>query len=141
MLALVSANVYSSNYASRIPPDSRPQSWAKPDGDTRGSAEAPRRDGLTLIMACRSTERAEAARKELYQALDAHIAQLRSQRDYDGHADVFRRNLKIEIEYLDLSVLSSVFNFSVQMSKQYVTTWITQATDTEIRIDIRTYRT
>jgi 3-keto steroid reductase len=92
-------------------------------------------------MACRSTERAEAARKELYQALDVHIVQLRSQRDYDGHADVFRRNLKIEIEYLDLSVLSSVFNFSVQMSKQYVATWITEATDTEIRIDIRTYRT
>ncbi|KAJ7122915.1 3-keto sterol reductase [Mycena epipterygia] len=100
------------------PPDSWPQRWARPS-DAHGSAEAPSNDGLTLIMACRSTTRAEAARKELYTALDAHIAVLRARPNYDGHADVFRRNLKIEIEYLDLAVLSTVFNFAVQMSKKY----------------------
>ncbi|KAJ6543894.1 hypothetical protein B0H19DRAFT_956163 [Mycena capillaripes] len=98
------------------PPDSRPQSWA---AHTNGSTEALHADGLTLIMACRSTQKAETARKELYQELDAHIAQLRARSDYDGHADIFRRNLKIEVEYLDLAVLSSVFNFSARLAKQY----------------------
>ncbi|KAJ6510290.1 hypothetical protein C8R47DRAFT_1097447 [Mycena vitilis] len=101
------------------PPDSEPQLWAKTARDTRGSTEATRGDGLTLIMACRSTQRAEVARKELYEDLEAHIVRLRAASDYDGHADVFRRNLKIEIEYLDLAVLNSVFNFAAQISKQY----------------------
>ncbi|KAJ7265887.1 3-keto sterol reductase [Mycena haematopus] len=101
------------------PPDSWPQSWATPAADSQGSEEALRADGLTLIMACRSIQRAEVARKELYHELEAHVAQLRAQSDYDGHADVFRRNLKIEVECLDLAVLSSVFNFSAQLSKQY----------------------
>lgn len=71
-------------------------------------------------MACRSTQRAEAARKDLYKELDVYIARLRARPGYDGHADVFRRNLKIEIEYLDLAVLSTVFNFAVRVSKQSV---------------------
>ncbi|KAJ7477218.1 hypothetical protein B0H11DRAFT_2234688 [Mycena galericulata] len=96
------------------PPDSWAQSWAKPN-DTHGT----RADGLTLIMACRSTQRAEAARKDLYKELDAYIARLRAHPGYDGHADVFRRNLKIETEYLDLAVLSTVFNFAAQMSKRH----------------------
>ncbi|KAJ6627352.1 hypothetical protein B0H10DRAFT_2288447 [Mycena sp. CBHHK59/15] len=100
------------------PPDSWPQFQTSPrDGD--GAEEPPRGDGLTLIMACRSTQRAEVARKELYNDLDAHIAQLRTHSDYDGHADMFRRNLKIEIAYLDLAVLSTVFNFAERMSNQY----------------------
>jgi len=100
------------------PPDSWPQAWANPS-DSHGSAETPPVDGLTLIMACRSTQRAEAARKDLYKELDVYIARLRARPGYDGHADVFRRNLKIEIEYLDLAVLSTVFNFAVRVSKQY----------------------
>jgi 3-keto steroid reductase len=80
-------------------------------------------------MACRSTQRAEAARKELYLELDAHIAQLRTKPGYDGHADVFRRNLKIEVEYLDLAVLGSVFNFAAQLSKQFVIIRSIKATD------------
>ncbi|KAF8211610.1 hypothetical protein K438DRAFT_1664401 [Mycena galopus ATCC 62051] len=101
------------------PPDSWPQRWATPAADSQGSEETLPVDGLTLIMACRSTQRAEVARKELYQELDVYIAKLRAQPNYDGHADVFRRNLKIEVEYLDLAVLSSVFNFSAQVSKQH----------------------
>jgi 3-keto steroid reductase len=100
------------------PPDSWPQSWAH-TSDAHGAIEPPRHDGLTLIMACRSTQRAEAARKELYTELDAHITGLRKRPGYDGHADVFRRNLKIEVEYLDLAVLSTVFNFAARMSKQW----------------------
>ncbi|KAK7061314.1 hypothetical protein R3P38DRAFT_3383539 [Favolaschia claudopus] len=101
------------------PPDSWPQRWASPSTDSRGSEDALSCDGLTLIMACRSTQRAEAARKELYHELDAYVAELRTKPDYDGHADVFRRNLTIEVEYLDLAVLSSVFDFSTRISKRY----------------------
>ncbi|KAJ7727909.1 hypothetical protein B0H16DRAFT_246781 [Mycena metata] len=101
------------------PPDSQPQSWANHSDDGLGSVDALRADGLTLIMACRSTQRAETARKELYQELDAHIARLRTRADYDGHADVFRRNLKIEVERLDLAELSSVFTFAAQISDRY----------------------
>ncbi|KAJ7762754.1 hypothetical protein DFH07DRAFT_813350 [Mycena maculata] len=98
------------------PPDSWPQSWANSDKTSADSAPV---DGLTLIMACRSTQRADAARKDLYKELDVYMARLRARPGYDGHADVFRRNLKIEIEYLDLAALSSVFNFGEQMSKKH----------------------
>ncbi|KAJ7179606.1 3-keto sterol reductase [Mycena filopes] len=101
------------------PPDSQPQAWAQHSTDTLGSEEPLRADGLTLVMACRSTQRAETARKDLYQELDAHIAQLRARTDYDGHADVFRRNLKIEVERLDLAELNSVFAFAAQMTTRY----------------------
>ncbi|KAF7354895.1 hypothetical protein MSAN_01404000 [Mycena sanguinolenta] len=101
------------------PPDSWPQSWATPAADSKGSEDALRADGLTLIMACRSIPKAEEARKELYRELDAYIAQLHARPDYDGHADVFRRNLKIEVEHLDLAVLSSVFDLSARLSKKY----------------------
>ncbi|KAJ7087287.1 hypothetical protein B0H15DRAFT_909161 [Mycena belliarum] len=100
------------------PPDSSPQAWERRSGDTH-EEEPVRYDGLTLIMACRSTQRAEAARKTLYADLDAHVAGLRVRPNYDGHADAFRNNLKIEIEYLDLSVLSTVFNFAAQIAKRH----------------------
>ncbi|KAJ7895983.1 hypothetical protein B0H14DRAFT_2679893 [Mycena olivaceomarginata] len=86
------------------PPDAWPQRWATPAADSHGSEETVPVDGLTLIMACRSTQRAEAARKELYLELDAHIAQA-------AH--------ETGVEYLDLAVLGSVFNFAAHLSKQY----------------------
>ncbi|KAJ7283303.1 hypothetical protein C8J57DRAFT_1120742 [Mycena rebaudengoi] len=98
------------------PPDSWPQFTPNPAYSTE---EPPRGNGLTLIMACRSIKRAEVAQLELYNALDSHIAELRKRSDYDGHADVFRSNLKIEIESLDLAVLSSVFNFAEKISKRH----------------------
>ncbi|KAJ7666531.1 hypothetical protein B0H17DRAFT_1089588 [Mycena rosella] len=99
------------------PPDSWPQPWVRAS-DVHGS-ETPRHDGLTLIMACRSTQRAGAAREELYAELDAHIVGLRAHPGYDGHADTFRKNLQIEIEYLDLAKLSTVFNFATEISKRH----------------------
>ncbi|KAJ7047854.1 hypothetical protein C8F04DRAFT_1060294 [Mycena alexandri] len=80
------------------PPDSQPKSWANHSNDGLGS---------------------KTARKELYQELDAHIARLRAHPAYDGHADVFRRNLKIEVERLDLAELPSVFAFAAQVSNRY----------------------
>ncbi|KAJ6567371.1 hypothetical protein DFH09DRAFT_1156773 [Mycena vulgaris] len=100
------------------PPDSWPQPWAHAN-EIHGSADPLRHDGLTLIMACRSTQRAETARTQLYKELDAHIDGLRARPGYDGHADTFRLNLKIEVEYLDLAVLSTVFNFAAEMAQQH----------------------
>jgi 3-keto steroid reductase len=74
--------------------------------------------GLTLIMACRSTKRAEVARTKLYSHLDAHIEHQKKLPGYDGHADTFRSNLKIEIQYLDLAIIQSILRFGVALSQQ-----------------------
>jgi hypothetical protein len=71
-------------------------------------------------MACRSTKRAEVARKKLYCLLDAHIEKQRRQSDYDGHAHEFRRNLNIQIHYIDLAVVSTVFRFAEELLQQSV---------------------
>ncbi|KAJ7229150.1 3-keto sterol reductase [Mycena pura] len=99
------------------PPDSWPQPWATRAKEL--SLEPPTGNGLTLIMACRSIQRATAARDELYHELDGHIKQLRAHPEYDGYADEFRHNLTIQVEYVDLAVLSTVFDFSSRVSKQY----------------------
>ncbi|KAF7301304.1 hypothetical protein MIND_00695400 [Mycena indigotica] len=99
------------------PPDSWPQPWA-----TRANAlalEPPTGNGLVLILACRSVKRAEEARDELYHSLDAHIKKLRKHPEYDGYADEFRHNLTIEVEYLDLARLDTVFDFSSRVSQRH----------------------
>ncbi|KAF9464278.1 hypothetical protein BDZ94DRAFT_1162332 [Collybia nuda] len=73
-------------------------------------------DGLTLIMACRSTKRAEAARTKLLRLFEAHVETLRNQPIYDGHAHKFQENVNIEIHTLDLASVTSVFRFSEEMS-------------------------
>ncbi|KAJ7067896.1 3-keto sterol reductase [Mycena amicta] len=99
------------------PPDSWPEPWATRANDL--SLEPPTANGLTLIMACRSIKRAEAARDDLYHLLDAYIKKLRSDREYDGYADEFRHNLTIEVEHLDLANLETVFDFSARISARH----------------------
>ncbi|KAF8632001.1 hypothetical protein AX17_004946 [Amanita inopinata Kibby_2008] len=70
-------------------------------------------------MACRSVKRAEAAKRELLGFLDAHIAMLKTRTDYDGHAEKFRKNLEIDIMYLDLADLGTVFAFANGMAAKY----------------------
>lgn len=67
-------------------------------------------------MACRSVKKAEVARQSLYKKLDAHITQQKKLPEYDGHAERFRENLRIEIHSLDLAVIQSVFNFATEIS-------------------------
>ncbi|RDB19578.1 3-keto-steroid reductase [Hypsizygus marmoreus] len=100
------------------PTDALPQSFAL-DSDTSDLGLSSGYDGLTLIMACRSTKRAEAARTELLGLLDAHVAKLRKRKDYDGHADEFRKNVVIDIVSLDLAMISSVFKFADEVSTKY----------------------
>ncbi|KIJ21211.1 hypothetical protein PAXINDRAFT_160468 [Paxillus involutus ATCC 200175] len=76
-------------------------------------------DGLTLIMACRSKQRAEVARTRLYDLVDEHVHRLKHSRDYDGHAEIFRKNLNIAIHTIDLSHIQSVFRFADEISHTY----------------------
>ncbi|KIO03131.1 hypothetical protein M404DRAFT_1001750 [Pisolithus tinctorius Marx 270] len=76
-------------------------------------------EGLTLILACRSRQRAEAAKSQLYSLLDKHISQLRKSPRYDGRADKFRQNLVISVHLIDLACVRSVFDFADEVTQTY----------------------
>ncbi|KAF5372003.1 hypothetical protein D9615_008107 [Tricholomella constricta] len=98
------------------PTDALPQSFAV-DSDT---SDLPVEcDGLTLIMACRSVKRAEAARTKLLALLDAYISRLKRKPNYDGHAHAFRKNLIIDIVSVDLAMISTVFKFADEVTSRY----------------------
>lgn len=63
-------------------------------------------------MACRSEQKALAARKELLRLLDQHVAREKQRPDYDGHAERFRKNVQINYHRVDMSVVSSVYDFT-----------------------------
>ncbi|TFL00623.1 NAD(P)-binding protein [Pterulicium gracile] len=74
---------------------------------------------LTLIMACRSLKRAESARMKLLYSLREYVELLTREKGYDGHAERFEANLTVDVMYLDLAVVSSVFQFSEQIAHRY----------------------
>lgn len=71
-------------------------------------------------MACRSIKRAETARSELLKFLDAHVADVKTQPDYDGHAERFRKSVDIVVMRLDLADLSTIFSFADEIMSKYV---------------------
>ncbi|CAE6446193.1 unnamed protein product [Rhizoctonia solani] len=91
----------------KLPPDASPKAQkypiASPDNEISPFLPV---DGLTLILACRSAQRAETARSNLYKLIDDELAR----RD-TPHGRAFRKNLEIEIVSLDLSSVESVFAF------------------------------
>ncbi|TDL29187.1 hypothetical protein BD410DRAFT_8081 [Rickenella mellea] len=86
-------------------------------------------DGLTLIMACRRVKIAETARTKLLKLLDADIARQKRTKSYDGHAEVFRKNLRIDIQYIDLAVVRSIMDFgeTIRVGYPYVSHLICNA--------------
>ncbi|PFH50347.1 hypothetical protein AMATHDRAFT_145345 [Amanita thiersii Skay4041] len=109
------------------PTDATAQAFAPPHPDS-GSAPHDEQlhllhplqcDGLTLIMACRSTTRAEVAKSQLLHSLDARVAWLKSQPTYDGHAEKFRKNVDINVLCLDLADIGSIFQFSNVVVDKY----------------------
>ena len=90
------------------PTDTLPRSFVK---NANSFDISPKCDGLTLIMACRSKQRAEVARADLLRLLDVHVSKLQKRPGYDGHAQEFRKNVVIDVVILDLAELSSVFKF------------------------------
>ena len=77
-------------------------------------------DGLTLILACRSKQRAEAARAKLHDIADEQVRHAKRSPDYDGHAEVFRKNLYIAIHIVDLADVQSVFHFADEIAQKWV---------------------
>ncbi|KAL7278441.1 hypothetical protein ACG7TL_007438 [Trametes sanguinea] len=75
--------------------------------------------GLTIIMACRDAKRAQVAREKLYRLLDEHIAKLTSPDAY-SYAVAFRRNLRLDIERLDLSSVRSVLEFGRAVNQNHL---------------------
>ncbi|KAG1902897.1 NAD(P)-binding protein [Suillus fuscotomentosus] len=76
-------------------------------------------DGLTLILACRSRQRGEAARDKLYQFADEQVRHLEILPGYDGHAETFRKHLNIVVHTVDLSRIQTVFRFADEVIKTY----------------------
>lgn len=77
-------------------------------------------DGLTLILACRSKQRAEAARAKLYDIADELVRGAIRFPNYDGHAEIFRKNLHIAIHTIDLANIQSVFHFADEIAQKWV---------------------
>ena len=74
---------------------------------------------LTLILACRSKQRAEAARAKLYDIADELVRRAKCSPNYDGHAEVFRKNLHIAIHIIDLANIESIFRFADEVAQKY----------------------
>ncbi|KAJ8587674.1 NAD(P)-binding protein [Rhizopogon salebrosus TDB-379] len=75
--------------------------------------------GLTLILACRSRQRGEAARDTLHRLVDERVRQLETLPGYDGHAGNFRRHLTIAVHTVDLVHIQSVFRFADEVTKTH----------------------
>ncbi|KAF5390400.1 hypothetical protein D9757_005242 [Collybiopsis confluens] len=80
-------------------------------------------EGLTIIMACRSVQRAEEAKEKLFKILDGRIENLRKGKaravDDDEHAERFRRNVRIEIRKVDLAELNSIATFTKGLENEF----------------------
>ena len=75
-------------------------------------------DGLTLILACRSKQRAEAARTKLCDIADELVRRAKCSPDYDGHAEIFRNNLHIVVHIIDLADIQGVFHFADEIAQK-----------------------
>ncbi|EIW82457.1 NAD(P)-binding protein [Coniophora puteana RWD-64-598 SS2] len=76
-------------------------------------------EGLTLILACRSRQRAETARDQLFKFLDDHLEKRCRIGTLNSHATAFRKNLEIDIHTIDLASVHSIFLFADEVSQKY----------------------
>lgn len=53
---------------------------------------------------------------KLLYSLREYVELLTREKGYDGHAERFEANLTVDVMYLDLAVVSSVFQFSEQIA-------------------------
>ncbi|KAI9436551.1 hypothetical protein F5148DRAFT_1294528 [Russula earlei] len=75
--------------------------------------------GLTLIMACRSRRRAEAARTQLLELFESDVARLRGATDTAERVAAFRANLVVAIHTLDLALVQSTLAFADEVARTY----------------------
>ncbi|KAJ1308929.1 hypothetical protein OPQ81_004614 [Rhizoctonia solani] len=99
----------------KSPSDASPKAQKYPttSRDDEASPFTPA-DGLTLILACRSAQRAETARSNLFKLIDDELAKRDTPR-----GRLFRKNLEIEIVKLDLSSVQSVFECAADVRKRF----------------------
>jgi 3-keto steroid reductase len=101
------------------PSDTFPQKFSLQDFSRPQDDDVPPEyEGLTLIMACRSLQRAEAAKEKLFELLDTYIEGLKKSADEYVHAKKFREVVDIKVHQLDLAVMNSVFQFAEEISRQ-----------------------
>ncbi|KAH9955571.1 hypothetical protein BC827DRAFT_1236492 [Russula dissimulans] len=74
---------------------------------------------LTLIMACRSRQRAEAARTQLLELFEDDVARLRRVPGGAERVDAFRANLIVAIHTLDLASVRSTLAFADEVAHTY----------------------
>ncbi|KAH9970846.1 NAD(P)-binding protein [Lactifluus volemus] len=75
--------------------------------------------GLTLIMACRSRQRAEAARTQLLSLFDSDVERLRKLPGGAERVIAFRANLVIAVHILDLASVQSTLAFADEVARTY----------------------
>ena len=113
------------NLSSPNPPDARPffdvtepdPAYAHPpDGILNEYDFSDPQAGATIIMACRDPKRAQDARTRLYALLDQHTAKMAPGSKEYAFATEFRKNVRLELETLDLSSVRSVLDFGRRAS-------------------------
>jgi len=104
--------------AQHIPEDARPvfPGSGGADDDKASGLEYPC-SGLTLIMACRSQQRAEAARKELFKLFEHDVAPLRATPGGAERIVAFRANLVVSVHLLDLASVQSTLAFADEVAR------------------------
>lgn len=69
-------------------------------------------------MACRSPQRAEAARDQLLQLFEGDVAKLKSKGEKIAeHVDRFKQGLVLKIHKLDLASVKAVFEFGDEVQR------------------------
>lgn len=86
-------------------PDADAQSLVLPTGRQPSPSPYQGATELTLVLACRNSERALQAKEKLRALLDKDIAQ----RPDDEHAAAFRKGLEIDCVPIDLCSAASVY--------------------------------
>ncbi|KAF7433511.1 hypothetical protein PC9H_005467 [Pleurotus ostreatus] len=76
-------------------------------------------ESLTLIMACRSVKRGEAARAQLFRLLDEHLAKVQQSPEDIAYAKRFRKNVRIDLHYSDLASVSTILRLGAELRQKY----------------------
>ncbi|KAJ7572137.1 hypothetical protein C8J56DRAFT_809096 [Mycena floridula] len=76
--------------------------------------------GITLIMACRNMELGYTARKALFTRLDTFLSSYKKKTpEHSAKAHSFRENVQIDTIFVDLTVASSVKEFTCNVLEKY----------------------
>ncbi|KAF9042965.1 hypothetical protein BJ165DRAFT_1481981 [Panaeolus papilionaceus] len=93
--------------------DGRPQAFAKTKSEI---TPHPGYQGLTLVMACRNVEKANAACHELLRWFDDYVQELSQEEGFDeAHARNFMENCEVRVEEVDLASFKSVVQFAARL--------------------------